>query len=455
MLFSTSAFSNVQTDMQKFFTDIGGNTNVSPAGAYKGQEGGFYTGGSAFVRNPTRDLQFVNVQVPGVAMSCGGIDVFTGGIGFVDSSKIVEMMKAVGSNAAGYLFSLAAKQLSPQIMNQIEELQSWANEANWNNINSCQAATKIIDNSVGYFQESAKKNCMDKGLSAGGDDYGNYVKARHKCQNQREVNAKNREAATDDKLKDSVITNVNIVWRAIQNNPMLAALDLEIKYLLMSLTGTVVITVEGDAGTLTKKVYVSKLYSDDIINNLSSSKKFKVYGCRDTANGCLEVIDQEIEIPPEKTFVGQVRAILESLERKAIMDEPLSDKEKAFLETTTLPIYKMLNVHAAFAKGVSLMFVTDYAEVIAMDILYRYLDRGIGEVMQAFSNNLLPKEMDAEFFRMICLARERVRDLRQMQMQRLNTTYELVSKVQMMEKQVSAMVSSQLYNSMNWGRGLR
>ncbi len=455
MMFSTPVFSNVQADMQKFFTEIGGNTNVSPAGAYKGQEGGFYTGGSLFVRNPTRDIQLVNVQVPGMAMSCGAIDVFTGGIGFVDSTKIVEMMKAVGSNAAGYLFSLAAKQLSPQIMNQIEELQSWANEANWNNINSCQAATKIIDSSVGYFQESAKKNCMDKGLSAGGDDYGNYVKARHKCQNQREVNAKNREAATDDQLKDSVITNVNIVWRAIQNNPMLAALDPEIKYLLMSLTGTVVIIVDENSSALTKKVYVSKLYSDDIINNLSSSKRFKVYSCRDAANGCLEVIDREIEIPPEKTFVGQVRAILHSLEQKAILDEPLTDKEKAFLETTTLPIYKMLNVHAAFSKGVSLMFVTDYAEVIAMDILYRYLDRGISEVMQAFSNNLLPKGMDAEFCRMIVLARERVRDLRQMQMQRLNTTYELVSKVQMMEKQVSAIVSSQLYNSMNWGRGLR
>jgi hypothetical protein len=32
-----NAFANVQQDMHKFFTDIGGATNVSPAGAYKGQ----------------------------------------------------------------------------------------------------------------------------------------------------------------------------------------------------------------------------------------------------------------------------------------------------------------------------------------------------------------------------------------------------------------------------------
>ena len=72
-----SAYANVQQDMQKFFTDIGGATNVSPAGAYKGQEGGFYTGGSLFSRNPTRDYQLVNVQVPGMSAGCGGIDVFS------------------------------------------------------------------------------------------------------------------------------------------------------------------------------------------------------------------------------------------------------------------------------------------------------------------------------------------------------------------------------------------
>lgn len=197
----SNSFANINEDMQKFFTDIGASTNISPAGAYKGQEGGFYTGGSLFARNPTREYQLMNVQVPGMSAGCGGIDIFTGGIGFIDSSKIVEMMKAVGANAAGYLFSLALKQMSPQIMNQIEELQAWANEANWNNINSCQAATKIIDSSVAVFQEASKKMCVDRGLSSGGDDYGNYIKARNKCQDQREINAKNREASRDPNLR--------------------------------------------------------------------------------------------------------------------------------------------------------------------------------------------------------------------------------------------------------------
>jgi conjugative transfer pilus assembly protein TraH len=455
---STNVCANVQNDMQKFFHEIGTSTNVTPAGAYKGQEGGFYTGGSLYSRNPTREYQLMNVQVPSISAGCGGIDVFTGGMGFIDSKRLVEMMKAIGANSMGYTFSLALKQMSPQIMNQIEELQSWANEANWNNINSCQAATKIVNSAAGYFQETSKQNCINKGLSDRGDDYGNYINARQKCQDQKEVNAKNREAADDPTFRDSVITNVNIVWRAINNNPMLASLDKELKYMLMSLTGTMIISTDGPNGAPKKQVYLSKVLSDDLINHLAAGQKFKVYACKDddlAKSGCLNIVEKEIEIGHDKSFVGQVRAILQSMEQKVMTDTPLNEKEKAFLESTTLPIYRMLNIHAAASKGTSLMMVTDYAEIIAMDILYRYLDRSIDEVLQSHSNNLLPKDMEAEFYRMITIARERVRDIRQRQAEKMSTTNDMVARVQMMEKQISATVSTNLYNSMNWGKGLR
>lgn len=456
--FATNIYASVQNDMQKFFHEIGSSTNVTPAGAYKGQEGGFYTGGSLYSRNPTREYQLFNVQMPSISAGCGGIDVFTGGMGFIDSKRLVEMMKAIGANSVGYSFSLALKQMSPQIMNQIEELQSWANEANWNNINSCQAATKIVNSAVGYYQETAKQNCINKGLSDRGDDYGNYINARQKCQDQREVNAKNREASNDPAFSDSVITDVNIVWRAINNNPMLASLDKELKYMLMSLTGTMVISTDGPNGAPRKQVYLSKILSDDLINHLSSGQKFKVYACKEedsSKNGCLNIVEREIEIGHDKTFVGQVRAILQSMEHKVRTDSPLSEKEKAFLESTTLPIYRMLNIHAAASKGTSMMMVTDYAEIIAMDILYRYLDRSIDEVLQSHSNNILPKDMEAEFYRMVTISRERVRELRQRQAERMSTTNDMVARVQMMEKQISATVSTNLYNSMNWGKGLR
>lgn len=49
------------------------------------------------------------------------------------------------------------------------------------------------------------------------------------------------------------------------------------------------------------------------------------------------------------------------------------DEEIGLLNSTSLPVYKMLNVQATFQKDKSIMNVSAYADVIAMDILFQYL----------------------------------------------------------------------------------
>lgn len=452
MVLSGPTFAGLENDMKTFFDAMGAYANVTPGGAYKGQEGGFYTGGSVFSRTPARAVQMVNIQMPHVGAGCNGIDVFTGGLGFVDAKRLIETMKAIGANASGYAFSLAIKQMSPQIMNQIEEMLSMANSANWNNINSCQMGMSLVNNGAATFHESGVRTCIQHLLSSGGAR--DYIEARDKCKSQQEVNTQNKAAMANGELKDSSVNNVNIVWRAIQNNGALKNLSDDLKFFLMSLTGTVII--RSDNNGVQKQVYVSKLYQDDIINNLSANKIFKVYACSDdhsTGNGCLTIVDKTITLGGDKSFIGRVTGILRKMEQKVEDDEPLTDEEKQFLESTALPVYKMLNVHSAFGRGVSLMFPSEYAEVIAMDILYRYVDAGISDVMQAYSNNLLPEKLQGEFLQMIEMARRRVKDVRAQHLKKMAHTQDMIAKVQMMEKQVSALISSDHFNDIDEGFG--
>jgi len=451
-LISYQSFAGLEDDMQRFFDQIGGHSNVTKGGAYKGQEGGFYTGGSVFSRTPSREIQMINIQMPNVGAGCNGIDLFTGGFGFIDARRLVETMKAIGANAAGYAFSLSLKQMSPQIMNQIEEMLSMANSANWNNINSCQMGMSLVNNGAALFQESGVRTCIQNLLKQGAAR--DYIEARDKCKTQQEVNAQNKAALADSELKDSSINDVNIVWRAIQNNGALANLPDDLKYFLMSLTGTVIIR-SNNHGTQ-KQVYVSKLYQDDIISNLSSHKTFKVYACVDehkTGNGCLILSDKTITLASNQNFMGKVKEILTKMEDKVERDEPLTDAEKQFLESTALPVYKMLNVHSAFSRGVSLMLPHEYSEVIAMDILYRYVDTGINDVLQAYSNNLLPEQLNDEFLKMIEMARTRVKDLRSHHLKKMAHTQDLIARVQMMEKQVASLISSDHFNDIDEGFG--
>ncbi len=439
---SPQAHASLENDMQSFFDKIGANANVTPSGAYKGQEGGFYTGGSVFSRIPAREVQMVNMQMPSIGAGCNGIDIFTGGLGFIDASRLIETMKAIGANGAGYAFSLALKQMSPQIMNQIEEFMAIANGANWNNINSCQAAMSLVNNGAAMFHETGVRTCIQSHLNQGSAR--DYIEARDKCKAQAAVNAQNKLALSDPSLKDSTINDVNIVWRAIQNNGALAHLHDDLKYFLMSLTGTVIVRSNNNGSQ--KQIYPSKLYKDEI---LTQAKTFRVYACADehsTGNGCLILTEKTITLSDNKSFIGRVREILKAMEQKVEDDSPLTVPERAFLESTALPVYKMLNVHSAFSRGVSLMFPSEYAEVIAMDILYRYVDTGISDVMEAFNNNQLPTGLRAEFLDMIAKARQQIKTVRAHHLKKMVHTQDMIAKVQMMEKQVSALISSEHFN---------
>ena len=50
-------------DLESFFGDMN-YANVTQPGVYEGQSAGYFTGGGLYVRNPVREFDLVNVQMP-------------------------------------------------------------------------------------------------------------------------------------------------------------------------------------------------------------------------------------------------------------------------------------------------------------------------------------------------------------------------------------------------------
>lgn len=423
-------------ELQKTFEQMNSSVNVSTGGAYKGQEGGYYTGGSLYVRNPSRTVNPVNFQLPSVEGDCHGINLYTGAFSFINSSKLVETLKSIGANASSYAFSLALKQMSPQIMNQIEEIGAKLNWANELSINSCNAGKLLVNNGASLLEESNVGTCIRKVQGENTD----YFKAKTECQAQAKVNAKNKEA---ENKNEPTISNLNIVWEAIEKNDLLKTLDKEFKFLLMSLTGTIVFRTEGNQPTA-PYFYHSKLHSNEIISGLARGKPFQGYVCQDKK--CLIVLEKELKISADKSFVGQIYRLLQGIEEKIIEDErPLTDKERGFLELTTLPVYKMLNVQSAFYQGMAFLNTESYAEIIALDVLHSTLDNNLHEILSTNKNGLIPEHYQRQYQKMLEQARRRVMELRMLQAQKTGTVNDMVAKVQWMEKQTAALVSSQLF----------
>jgi conjugative transfer pilus assembly protein TraH len=60
-----------------------------------------YTGGSLFLRTPSRNYQLLSAAAPSLRGGCGGIDAFAGAFSFINVDQFVAMLRNIGQNAWG------------------------------------------------------------------------------------------------------------------------------------------------------------------------------------------------------------------------------------------------------------------------------------------------------------------------------------------------------------------
>lgn len=468
LAFSSGAFAGLGNDMQKHFNKWNIPANVTGGGAYHGQISHYYTPGGMFVSQEDKHFKLWNAQKPSASFGdCGEIDIYWGGLSLIDSDQLVDMFKTIAANAQGYLFSLALSQITPHIMSKLQELYALGNEFNYNNISSCRAAKQIVDSGMGILQESINSSCtFNRAVKSKDKTFG---KAKNSCQDPKVAADENKEMKASNKTKDSVIANTNITWDAIQSNPVLSGLDLETKYLLMSMVGTIILTTENlekeqsDTSAETHQPrYVKRTIpiNDNYIKHLNHHGKASVLQCQDGTNKgqCLVVRPEMITIEQDKTFFGQVKTKLASIERKVAKgplvepDEKELKELKGFLDVSIIPVYKILAVESAFARGnSSVINISSYTDLIATEILLKFLNQGISEVMQSLDNNLLPKTYQDNMHKMATEARDQVEKIQMANMEKIRTVTSIVTRVNMLEKQLVASMSHNLADNVSWG----
>lgn len=457
-----AAYAGLGDDMSGFLNALNMSSNTTGAGAYHGQSIHQYSGGTNYIRTQTKNVQFVNVQIPSVNGGCQGIDIFKGGMGYLDADEILDYLRSIGANATGYMFSLMMKQISPQIMGTIQEWAALINDHAANLRNSCYDAMKLVDSGIGMAQSAMNIICIKNYLQT--HQGSTRTEAVKHCQDQRNVNNGVNEAKGNrDTETEAIHSSVNVTWYAMSKSPILKDLDVQTKYMLMTIIGTIIVD------KTEHEPRIGKL-DMNLLQDINLGKRVKLYTCRDNADamGCLNVAETDLEIGEEKSFYGIIKAQLEQIETDIIEDTPVkvnpndkssgykieTEKLKSFLDVQVIPVYQILNVYAATAQGQRApITVSEYSELIAMDVLYKFVNQGVYDVSQSISSTLLTEKHKNEISDMVSKASARIKDMQKEHVARLRTTNEIVLKVRMLEKQIFANASNGLVGNLNFRRG--
>lgn len=374
-LSSSPAHSDVTSAMQDFWNGVG-VSNSTGASAYAGQSAGYYTGGNLFMRTPSRNTNIATISLPSHRAGCGGIDMFSGGFSFINSDELVALMKSIGNNAIAYSFKLALETISPMIAEQIGELQDWIQRINQFNINSCESAKGIVGGLWPRSETASRVICEDLGNSNG--IFTDRAAARHGCgsQGRRQSTLNSANGA----MKEQIPTDINIAWQAAKKNPLFSG-DSDLAELVMTLSGTIVIHAPtSDDASPQYQYFGHKAETDELVNALLQGGQATINRCNDP-DKCLSInANATLNIGANSAFSERVRSVLEDIQDKIGTDSSLNADEQALLNTTNIPIYKIINVMTAYQGGLSSLSLPQYSDLIALDILHRFASDLMAEI---------------------------------------------------------------------------
>ena len=431
---------DISGDLMTFFKRAGMASNVTSGGAYKDQTAGYYTGGSLTTRNQVRNAQVATVQMPGFRAGCGGIDLWGGGFSHISADQLVAMLRNIGSSAASYAFMLAVQTVSPQIYNIMNELNALATQINQTNVNSCEAAATLLGGVWPKTDQSSKHLCQAMGTNLG--HFSDWSPARQGCGAKGDRDRVLSRRREDSPYKDMFTGEFNLVWKALQTNAFLSS-DKQLAQLFMTLVGSLIVRKRGDGyEVITLPAHADR---DDVLASLMQGGNTPMYDCSDSDEGCLAPSLREMNLSATHALLKKTQAILESLITKIYDDTAPTPEEIAFLNSTRLPVYKMLNVTTAYRRGNAPVDIHQYADLIALDILYRY----VLEVMDIVHDSVVQLravQVDEEhmkrFLEQLHQARGRITQRRQSAYQQMDNTLSFIQATQLIEKQLHTMMGS-------------
>lgn len=447
-MFSNIAFATLQKDLEKAFESMNTLTNVTPA--YEAQSVGYYSGGSMYARTPVRNQNIAHITLPEAKAGCGGIDMHLGGFSFIKQAEMKQLAKSIMADSVTYGFNIALETVSPMIANNYKDLRNVINSVNNMNINSCETAVGLVGAVFPKTEESQRQVCQS--LSNQSKSlFSDYATARMECSDP----ASRKRAFEDLKNKPGydnyLLGDMNFAWKAIMSNPLFSNDD-ELSRVMMSVSGTIIYKSSHNGKPAEKQILPSLAISEDFINALMVGGDLKAYECDEKIKCLSPRLDNNtiIKIAPERAFVGMVRGKLESITRKIrSITEELSASEKQFINSTSLPIYKLLNVNSAFSKGISALDISTYSELIASDILYKYLEESLNEISTKAKMLQLPSDDYNQFIGNIEMAKQTIRNRKLDTFNMRAQAIQMIETSMMMEKRLAQNLEPMFKDAMS------
>lgn len=441
-----ASHADIGSDLAGFWERAGGGVNVTRPQTYDGQRAGYATLGSLYVRTAQRNAQLINIQLPSIRAGCGGIDIFGGAFSFISKEELVQLMRGIMQNAAGFAFELALKSMSPAVQDIVADLRALIERVNNMNINSCEAGQLLAGSLWPAIDNASQHICKTIGNRRG--YFADFVAGRHDCGQGGRTTDTLQNAG--DELADQVPVDVNYAWKATRRHALLAN-DRRLAEFFMTLTGTIITTAPAndDEGP-GHRVIPPQVASPSMLRILIEGGQATRLVCNDTEL-CLNPVSQNVSFPASSSLYTRVEALIKELAEAIDLDQEPSAEAIALLDMSPHPILKTL----VTAKAYKYQFVDDdialMAQYVAIEVAMQYLSEALEEMSAAAGNSETFGDIGREFQQNIRQTQNNFNQLRSIAFERYSQAVEQLNKLRIAEEELAAMGAQRFSGALTSG----
>lgn len=371
MLGSPLAYAgDLNAETNSMFNSLGGMSNYTQPGAFKGQSFNTYSGGSIYMRTPNKTYTLYQLTLPSARGGCGGISAFGGAFSHISASELKDMLKKINAALPGIAFQLAVEAVSPLLGGNTKWAQTLQEMVRGQHVNSCQLATAMVGTAADAIGFSSQKACANL-AQMGVNTYNDNAEAVEACRKSGPsiIDSARKSGDTDSKAEVPFVGN--LTWEALKSTP----LDDKEKEFVLSIVGTVIYPVEG-----------SSIQPYEVPPTIKSIRSL-LYGEADASNGsvtmtlikCGNADCTDISKPADykyEPFTKKVEDMMRNISNKIKTRSGFSSSspEVAFVNHTREPVWRMLSIGNTLPESdLADEMIQEYKEVIAADYAYTFL----------------------------------------------------------------------------------
>ena len=163
------------------------NVTYTSPGSFEDQTRGYVTAGGMSGRVDVHNDYLTSLTLPKIKAGCGGIDMFLGGMSFLDPDYLVQKLESILQAAPAVAFQYLLETLDEKMGNIISKMEAATNFLNSIQVNDCRLANRMVqiargdDNMSGIIEEMTGYKSVKEGFAK------SYQQSREKI----EANANN------------------------------------------------------------------------------------------------------------------------------------------------------------------------------------------------------------------------------------------------------------------------